>query len=63
MWTHNYEPVAGSGMSAVVAAIRFSCCSVMLGVWRSPAWMSALAGARSALLVALIVSACPRSWR
>ena len=60
MWTHNYEPVGGSlGMSAVVAAIPLLVLFVMLGIWRKPAWMSALAALVSALLVALIVYRMP----
>jgi lactate permease len=60
MWQHNYEPIAGSlGMSAPVAAIPIVVLFLMLGVWRKPAWMSAMAALVSALLVSLIVYGMP----
>src|SRR5262245_9004390 len=60
MWQHNYEPVGGSlALSALVAAIPIVVLFFMLGVWRKPSWMSALAALASALLVALIVYGMP----
>src|SRR6186713_2665755 len=60
MWQHNYEPIAGSlGVSAVVAAIPIVVLFVMLGVFRKPAWMSALTALASGLLVALVVYGMP----
>src|SRR5882724_5616957 len=60
MWQHNYEPVGGSlGLSAPVAAIPILVLFLMLGVWRKPAWMSALAALASALVVALAVYGMP----
>jgi lactate permease len=60
MWQHNYEPIAGSlGVSAVVAAIPIVVLFLMLGVFRKPAWMSALSALGSALLVALIAYGMP----
>src|SRR6266446_8225440 len=60
MWQHNYEPVAGSlALSALVAAIPIVVLFLMLGVWRKPAWMSALAALGSALVVALTVYGMP----
>ncbi|MBI3403361.1 MAG: lactate permease LctP family transporter [Acidobacteria bacterium] len=60
MWQHNYEPVGGSlGLSAPVAAIPILVLFLMLGVWRKPAWMSALAALVSALIVALTVYGMP----
>src|SRR5438094_2999352 len=54
MWQHNYEPVGGSlALSALVAAIPIVALFLMLGVWRKPAWMSALTALGSALVVAL----------
>ena len=42
MWTHNYEPLAGSlAMSAPVAALPIVVLFLMLGVWRAPAWPKA----------------------
>src|SRR5437899_3925668 len=60
MWQHNYHPVAGSlAASALVAAIPVFVLFLMLGVWRKPAWMSALAALGSALVVALTVYGMP----
>src|SRR5882724_9100294 len=60
MWQHNYEPVGGSlGLSAPVAAIPILVLFLMLGVWRKPAWMSALAALASALVVALAAYGMP----
>src|SRR5260221_9225455 len=60
MWQHNYEPVGGSlGLSAPVAAIPILVLFLMLGIWRKPAWMSALAALASALVVALAVYGMP----
>src|SRR5216684_632014 len=60
MWQQNYEPVGGSlGLSALVAAIPIVALFLMLGVWRKPAWMSALAALGSALVVALTVYGMP----
>ena len=60
MWQHNYEPVGGSlALSALVAAIPIVVLFLMLGVWRKPSWMSALAALASALIVALTVYGMP----
>lgn len=60
MWRHNYEPIAGSlGLSAIAAAVPIVVLFLMLGVFRKPAWMSALAALASALLVALGVYGMP----
>ena len=60
MWQHNYEPVGGSlALSALVAAIPIVVLFLMLGVWRKPSWMSALAALLSALAVALTVYGMP----
>ena len=60
MWQHNYEPVGGSlALSALVAAIPIVVLFLVLGVWRKPAWMSALAALASALVVALTVYGMP----
>lgn len=54
MWQHNYEPIGGSmGVSAVVAAIPIIVLFLMLGVFRKPAWMSAITALVSGLIVAL----------
>jgi lactate permease len=60
MWQHNYEPIAGSlALSAPVAAIPIVVLFVMLGVLRKPAWISALSGLGSALLVSLAAYGMP----
>src|SRR5712691_8689948 len=60
MWQQNYEPVGGSlALSALVAAIPIVVLFLMLGVWRKPSWMSALAALGSALLVALAIYGMP----
>jgi lactate permease len=60
MWQHNYEPVAGNlGLSAAIAAIPILVLFLMLGVWRKPAWMAAMAALGSALVVALAVYGMP----
>jgi lactate permease len=60
MWQHNYEPVGGSlGLSAVVAAIPIFVLFLMLGVWRKPAWMSAVTALASAAVIALFAYGMP----
>jgi lactate permease len=60
MWQHNYEPIAGSlGLSSLFAAIPIVVLFLMLGVFRKPAWMSAMSALASALLVSLIVYGMP----
>ncbi|WP_031500414.1 L-lactate permease [Bryobacter aggregatus] len=54
VWTQSYE-MGGLGLwgSALVAAIPIFVLLVMLGVLRKPAWMAAMSGLASALVVAL----------
>ena len=60
MWTHNYEPIAGSlGVSALVAAIPIFVLFYMLGIRRAPSWQAAGAALISALVVALGVYGMP----
>ena len=60
MWQHNYEPIAGSlGISALFAAIPIVVLFLMLGVFRKPAWMSAMSALASALIVSLAVYGMP----
>jgi lactate permease len=62
MWQHNYEPLGGSlALSAPVAALPILVLFLMLGVWRKPAWMAALSGLATALLVAVAVYGMPVS--
>ena len=60
MWQHNYEPIAGSlGVSALVAAIPIFVLFLMLGVFRKPAWMSAVSALGSAFVVSLAFYGMP----
>ena len=60
MWQHNYAPLSGSlGGSAIVAAIPILVLFLMLGVFRRPAWMSAVSALISAFVVALAVYGMP----
>ncbi len=60
MWQQNYEPVGGSlGFSAAVAVIPILVLFAMLGVFRRPAWMSALAALISALIISLAAYGMP----
>jgi L-lactate permease len=59
-FTHNYTPIAGNVyLSAIVAAIPIAVILIMLGVLRTKAHWSALAGLVSALLLALVVYGMP----
>jgi lactate permease len=60
MWQHNYAPLSGSlGGSAIVAAVPILVLFLMLGVFRRPAWMSAVSALVSAFIVALGVYGMP----
>jgi len=60
MWQHNYAPLSGSlGLSAAVAALPILVLFLMLGIFRRPAWMSALAALIAAFVVALGVYGMP----
>ena len=60
MWQHNYEPVGGSlALSALVSATPIVVLFLLLGVWRKPAWVAALGGLGSALVVALAAYGMP----
>ncbi len=60
MWQQNYEPVGGSlGLSAAVAVIPILVLFAMLGVFRRPAWMAALAALASALIISLAAYGMP----
>src|SRR5262249_22325437 len=60
MWQHNYTPLNGSlFLSAVVASLPILTLLVLLGVLRKPAWVSALSGLGTTLLVALFLYGMP----
>lgn len=60
VWAQHYE-IANLGLSAsaLIAGIPIFVLLIMLGVWRKPAWMAALAGLASALAVALLAYQMP----
>jgi lactate permease len=60
MWQQNYEPVGGSlGLSAAVALVPILVLFLMLGVWRKPTWMAALAALAVAFVLALVAYRMP----
>ena len=60
MWSQNYTPVAGSlGLSSIAAAIPIFVLLFLLGVKRKPAWIAALSGLGSAVVVAVAVYKMP----
>src|SRR5438045_2754604 len=53
MWQPKYEPMGGNlAVSAAVGVIPILVLFVMLGVFRRPGWMAALAALGSALVIA-----------
>lgn len=62
MWQQNYTPIGDSlALSASVAAFPIAVLLLMLGVFRKPAWVAALAGLGAALAVALFGYGMPAS--
>ena len=60
MWQQNFTPVAGSlGYSTIVAAAPIFVLLVMLGILRKPAWISAMTGLATGIIVALAVYGMP----
>ena len=60
MWQHNYTPLNGSLFgSAAIAALPILALLLLLGVLRKPAWISALAGLGTTILVALFLYGMP----
>lgn len=59
MWQHNYEPLGGLGVSAIVAGIPIFVLFLMLGFLRRPAWIAASTALLSALVVSLAVYGMP----
>ncbi|HYO79877.1 MAG TPA: L-lactate permease [Bryobacteraceae bacterium] len=60
MWEHNYTPLFGSvGWSAFAAALPLFALLLLLGVFRRPAWVSALTGLAVASAVAFLVYGMP----
>ena len=59
MWEHNYDPFGNPVISTLVAAVPIVVLLIMIGVLRKPAWMSALAGLGTALVVATVAYGMP----
>jgi L-lactate permease len=60
MWQHDYLPLADSlALSALAAALPIFVLLVMIGVLRKPAWIAALSGLATAMVVALSVYGMP----
>ena len=53
MWEHNYDPLGSPLLSTLVAAVPIAVLLLLIGVLRKPAWMSALAGLVTGLVVAV----------
>lgn len=60
MWQHNYTPLNGNlFLSAAVAALPIVTLLLLLGVLRKPAWISALSGLATTVVVALFLYGMP----
>src|SRR5438105_4965753 len=59
MWQQNYTPLGSIGASALVAAAPMFVLLFLLGVLRKPAWMAALSGLSTAMVVALFLYGMP----
>src|SRR3979409_657614 len=60
MWQQNYPPLNGSlTLSALVAALPIFMLLFLLGVKRKPAWIAALSGLATTVLVALFLYDMP----
>ena len=62
MWQQNYTPLFDSvGASAAASALPVVTLLILLGILRKPAWVAALAGLATAILVAVAVYGMPAS--
>lgn len=60
MWTQNYTPVADSlALSTFCAALPIFVLLILIGVLRKPAWIAALSGLSTALVVAIVAYGMP----
>lgn len=60
MWQHNYTPLHGSLLlSAIVAALPILVLLFLLGVRRTPAWIAAVSGLGTTVLVSLLLYGMP----
>lgn len=60
MWQHNYTPIHGNlALSAAVAALPIFVLLFLLGVRRSPAWIAAISGLGTTVLVSFFLYGMP----
>ena len=60
MWQHNYTPIHGSLLlSSIVAALPIFVLLYLLGVRRTPAWIAAVSGLATTVLVSLFLYGMP----
>ena len=59
MWQQNYTPLSSLGLSALAAALPILTLLFLLGIKRKPAWIAALFGLATTILVALFVYRMP----
>src|SRR5688572_29228517 len=53
MWQHNYDPLGNPILSTLAAALPIFVLLILIGVLRKPAWIAALSGIVTALIVAI----------
>jgi lactate permease len=60
MWQQNYTPLADSlALSTLAAALPIFVLLILIGVLRKPAWIAALSGLATALIVAIVAYGMP----
>jgi lactate permease len=60
MWQQNYVPLADSlALSTLAAALPIFVLLILIGVLRKPAWIAALSGVSTALIVAIVAYGMP----
>jgi lactate permease len=60
MWQHNYTPIHGSLLlSSLVAAVPIFVLLYLLGIKRTPAWIAAVSGLGTTVLVSLLLYGMP----
>ena len=60
MWPQNYDPVGGSlQLSALIAMLPVFVVLILLGVFRRPSWVAAMAGFFTAFVTSVAVYHMP----
>ena len=60
MWQHNYTPIHGSLLlSSLVAALPIFVLLFLLGIRRTPAWIAAISGLGTTVLVSFVLYGMP----